>query len=51
MLSMSLPSRYVLYTTHACSIEVYLAWYVKCVTGCRGIVRTEVVGDWGDLLV
>ena len=51
MLALCLRSRYVLYTTHTCTIEVYLAWYVKCVIGCRGMVRTEVLGDWDDLLV
>ena len=51
MLVLSLPNHYVLYTIRATTIEVYLAWYVKCVIGCRGVVRTEVVGDADDLLV
>jgi len=51
MLTLSLPSRYVFYTTRASTIEVHLAWYVMCVAGCRSMVRTEVVGGGDDLLV
>ena len=47
MLAMSLPSRYVIYTTHTFTTEVYFAWYVKCVTGCRGIVGMDIRGRWG----